>query len=66
MKKIFKISGMHCNSCAKMIEGELEDKVEKVSVDFKKGQAIVEFDENEISEKEIKSIIETLGGYKIE
>lgn len=59
--KKFSIKGMHCNSCANTIEKELKDKVNNISVSFSKEQARIEFDENKISEKEIKSIIKKLG-----
>lgn len=61
MKKIFTIKGMHCDSCAKIIEMELKDKVQKIEVNVSKGTASVEFDNNKISEKEIKEIINGLG-----
>jgi Cu+-exporting ATPase len=63
MKKIYKIEGMHCNSCATAIELELEDKpgIKKAKADFTGEKAEVEFDENKISEKEIKTIIKKLG-----
>jgi len=60
-KKIFKIKGMHCNSCAMLIEEKLKNKVENISVSYSKEQAEIEFDENKISEKEIKEIIEKCG-----
>ncbi len=62
MKKItIKIEGMHCEACKKLIEMELKEKVEKVSVDLKSNKAAVNFDENKISEKEIAKIINQLG-----
>lgn len=39
MKKTYKIKGMHCKSCAKLIENELQDKVKKISVNLEKGIA---------------------------
>jgi len=64
MKKIFKIKGMHCNSCAQRIEEVLKEKVNKIIVSYSKEQAEINFDENKISEKEIKDkIIEA--GYEI-
>lgn len=44
-----------------LIEKELKDKVNSVSASFSKEEAGVEFDENKISEKEIKEMIEKLG-----
>lgn len=64
MKKTFRIEGMHCNSCAKLIEGELSGKVGKISVSFENKKAEIDFDENLISEDEIKKAIKGLG-YKI-
>ena len=61
MKKTFMISGMHCNSCAMMIEQELEDKVNKINVNFASEKAEIDFDEKKISEKEIKNEIKKLG-----
>lgn len=60
-KKIFKIKGMHCNSCSNLIENSLKDKVNHVSVSFSKEVAKIDFDEDKISEKEIKNIIKKLG-----
>lgn len=60
-KKTFSIKGMHCNSCAMAIELELEDKVEKINVNYAREKAEVEFDSKKISEKEIITIIKKLG-----
>lgn len=58
-----KINGMHCVSCAMSIDGELEDtgKVTSVSTSYPKQQTEIEFDSDNISEEEIKRIIEKLG-----
>jgi copper chaperone CopZ len=61
MKKTYKIEGMHCTSCSKLIEMELEDKVNKIEVDYEKGTAKIDFNEKEISEQEIKNIIKKQG-----
>jgi len=61
MKRIFKIKGMTCNSCAMLIEKSLKDKVNSVSASFSKEETEVDFDENKISEKEIIKEIEKLG-----
>ena len=62
MKKTYKIQGMHCKSCAKTIEMELEEKSDSINVDFNNKLLEIETD---LSDKEIKSIINKLG-YKIE
>ncbi len=61
MKKTFKITGMHCTSCAKLIESELSDKVKSIHVNHETGKAKIDFDENKISESEIKKIISEQG-----
>jgi uncharacterized protein len=57
MKKVFKVGGMTCNSCANLIEGKLKSKVEKVSASYSNGEVSVEFNPEKISEKKIKEII---------
>jgi Cu+-exporting ATPase len=66
-KMRFKISGMHCGSCAMNIDGELEDtgKVVSVKTSYSKTETVVEFDPAIISEEEIKTIIQK-GGYVAE
>ena len=61
---MFKIEGMHCMSCKKIIEMELENKTNKVSIDINSGKAEIDFDDNKISEKEIIEKITKLG-YKV-
>ena len=61
MKKTFKINGMHCNSCASLIEKALEHKVNSVSVSYAKAKAEIDFDESKISEQEIKKLISKTG-----
>lgn len=55
MKKIFKIQGMHCASCATMIDLDLEDLkgIIKAKTDYAKSELSVEYDEKLVSEKEI-------------
>ncbi|OGJ48155.1 hypothetical protein A2344_02835 [Candidatus Peregrinibacteria bacterium RIFOXYB12_FULL_41_12] len=67
MKNIqLKIEGMHCASCAKIIEMELSDLkgISKVNVSFADKTAAVSFDEEKLSEKEIAETIKK-AGYKI-
>lgn len=56
---------MHCTSCERLISGALSDVgVKNSGIDFKKGIAIVEFDENKISLEKIKAVI-AKEGYKV-
>lgn len=61
MQKRFSIKGMSCNSCAMLIEKELKEKVNKISVNYSKEEMDIDFDENKISENEIKESVKKLG-----
>lgn len=64
MKKTYIVKGMHCSSCKKIIEMELSDQVNKLSIDVNSGKTEIDFNEDEISEKEIIDKITKLG-YKV-
>lgn len=57
------ISGMHCSSCAKIIETTLEEKegVSSISVNYDSKKAFLEFDQQKTNLNEIKKEIEELG-----
>lgn len=61
-KVIFKISGMHCVSCAMNIDGELEDSkgVKEARTNYAKGETEVTFESSEISTENIIKIIKSL------
>ena len=63
MKKIFKISGMHCASCATIIDLDLEDLkgIESAKTNYAKSELSVEYDEELVSEKEIVESIKKSG-----
>ncbi len=63
-KKIIHIEGMHCNSCERVIEESLKDKVKHVTVSYSKGIAEIEYDPEKISSEQIKDIIRD-SGYEI-
>ena len=62
-KAILSISGMHCASCAKIIERELSEKfgVSSISVNYDSRKAFLEFNQQETNLDEIKKEIEGLG-----
>ena len=61
----FKITGMHCTSCAMNIDGELEDTdgIKQSNTNYAKSQTEVEFDEEKVDDKKIVEIINN-AGYK--
>ena len=52
---------MHCASCSKLIEIELEDKVKSIKINDKNASGEIDFDEKNISKKEIIETITKLG-----
>ena len=62
-KAILKISGMHCTSCARLIEHSLEreDGVESITVDYSSEEVSVEFDPAWLDTGSLKQIIHGLG-----
>ncbi len=62
-KEIFKIKGMHCASCANIIEKTLkkESGVNSVEVNFGTETAKISFDEQKLHAKDLSKQIEPLG-----
>ncbi|OGZ36874.1 MAG: hypothetical protein A3I88_03745 [Candidatus Portnoybacteria bacterium RIFCSPLOWO2_12_FULL_39_9] len=67
VKQTYKIRGMHCAGCAGTIERALLKTagVRLASVNFASESALIEFDENVISESELAKAVESVG-YKLE
>ncbi|MCL5008713.1 MAG: cation transporter [Patescibacteria group bacterium] len=59
----FKISGMHCTSCAMNIDGELEDApgVKEATTNYARQETVVKYDDGAISLPQLKAIIEKTG-----
>ena len=64
MKKILKIEGMHCKTCAVGVEMLLGAEGAKSKVDFDSKKAEIDFDPSKISIEEIKKEIKK-AGYKV-
>jgi len=65
MKKInLNIKGIHCKSCAILINDTLEDIKVKSKINHETGNAEIEYDENKTTLEEIKKAI-TKEGYQI-
>ncbi len=64
IKKTFKIDGMHCTSCALLIESDLEDAGVKATCNYAKQTLTVEFDEKKIGEKKITDVV-AKAGYRV-
>ncbi len=69
MQKIkFQIQGMHCNSCAFLIEEKLKKQpgIIKVKASYDSQKAIVIYDEQKIHESKIQQTIKSVGDYQVE
>ena len=64
VKKKLKIEGMHCTSCAMLIEGELEDIGADAKCNWVKQNVEVDYDPKIISEDIVIQAIQK-NGYKI-
>lgn len=60
-KKTYTIEGMHCTSCAMVIESDLEDIGVKATCSYAKQSLAVEFDETKNSEKQIHDVVKKSG-----
>ncbi len=68
-KKVkFQISGMHCDSCAILIEEKLKNLpgVIQTKISYESGKGVIVYDENAIEETEIQNEIENVGEYSAE
>lgn len=63
VKKKFKITGMHCSSCALTIDMDLEDLdgVKKAQTSYAKAETKVEFDPSKIDNQQIVATIKKSG-----
>jgi copper chaperone CopZ len=63
VKKVYRITDMHCSNCAMRIES-LEDEldgVRSISVSYRKGEMAVEYDEARLSDETIIAAVKKLG-----
>lgn len=67
MKKIFNISGMHCNSCISKIKSALEEVEEVVNADvtLTPPKVVIEIS-SEVTFNKLQSALQKVGDYKLE
>jgi len=65
-KKKFKIEGMHCSSCAMLIDGDLEDLagIKSAKTSYARQECEVEYDLMVVDDNKITEVI-TKCGYKV-
>ncbi len=66
-KHTLKIKGMHCTSCAMLIDGDLEDTkgVVKATTQYAKQTTEVVFDDEEVTLEDIVTVVKNTG-YEVE
>lgn len=60
-KKIYKVEGMNCDACAKMIELDLEDEGVVAKCDYAKSSLEIEIEDKKTEDK-VKEVLRK-GGY---
>ena len=60
-KKTYTVEGMHCTSCAMVIESDLEDIGVKANCSYAKQTLEVEYDESKITEETIHESVKKSG-----
>lgn len=61
IKKTYKVKGMHCTSCALVIEGDLEDAGVQARCDYARETLEVEYDPASVAEDTIESVVAKAG-----
>ena len=63
IKRTFKVSGMHCASCASSVESMLGamEGIGKANVNFADESVLVEYDDSSVSEQEMKKAVQQIG-----
>jgi copper chaperone CopZ len=63
-----RVEGMHCNMCSASVAKALKATagVEKVEVDFEKGEAVVQYDPEKVTEARLREVINSTGFKAVE
>lgn len=63
MKKEFAVEGMGCQHCVHSIENALNELegVQHVEVSLEKNNAVIEYDENLLTEKDLQATVDEAG-----
>jgi len=63
IKKMFKVSGMHCTGCTLEIDDALEETegIEEANTHYAKAQTEVKFDSERVNEGQIIKLIKKVG-----
>lgn len=67
-KSTIRVEGMHCKMCSASVEKALKATagVEKVEVSFEKGEAIIQYDDEKVTEAKLREVINGTGFKAVE
>ena len=63
-----RVEGMHCNNCSASVAKALKatDGVEKVEVSQEKGEAVIQYDDQKVTEAKLREVINGTGFKAVE
>lgn len=61
IRKSYKVKGMHCPSCALVIESDLEDAGVKARCNYARETLEVEYDQSRVLDEKIIDVVKTSG-----
>ena len=64
----FRVEGMKCNMCSSSVAKALKatDGVEKVEVNHEKGEAVIQYDDQKVTEAKLREVINGTGFKAVE
>ena len=64
-KAFFKVVGMYCTTCKRIVEKQIKDEaaVKRIDINYMTDSVVVEYDSSSITKEEIKEKLEK-SGYK--
>ena len=67
-KSVIRVEGMHCKMCSASVEKALKatEGVEQVEVSSEKGEAVVQFDDQKVTEAKLREVINGTGFKAVE
>ncbi len=67
-KSTIRVEGMHCKMCSASVEKALKATagVEKVEVSFEKGEAVIQYDDEKVTEAKLREVINGTGFKAVE
>lgn len=66
--KTIRVEGMHCKICSASVTKALKATpgVERVSVSYEKGEAVIQYDDQKVSEAKLREVINSTGYKAVE